>query len=415
MWRAGRLHGRVRRAFREGDVLDCVARNDRPHGLAVRHYRNGDTYVGYMEDGRRHGYGVYSWANGDSYEGNWVRGRMNGVGRKRMAGGDVLDGSFAANQAAGYCRKQFAATGDVHEGMYARDMRHGAWRAANPRSAALRHSYVSAASRRAGHVPLERRLDVLGHVGARRAERLGLPDHRNGYVERRLVRAPRSACARPLRASHSGRARVRLCVCARRRRGVRHGWGTHARADGRSRRERWSAGRRVDAHAHPAAPHAAGHDATALDDAASVDDAAAHDDEAAHDAAARGGAGAPTAVGAEAGSDDDDEDDADLGGGALLSAAAAEHGVESLTLAQLEAAEARPALHVSLPLAQASARGARRRKSRRRRSRGNSMGSEPDAGQRAAEAGRAWQQRRGDTDALSSLDSGGAAHPPPRA
>ena len=86
----------------------------------------GDEYVGEFHCGVFQGKGTFTWGStGDRYEGFWYKGRMHGEdGKKTTASGDEFIGTFVKGRATGYGIKHFAC-GDVHDGMYRKDKRHG--------------------------------------------------------------------------------------------------------------------------------------------------------------------------------------------------------------------------------------------------------------------------------------------------
>ncbi|ETV98571.1 hypothetical protein, variant [Aphanomyces invadans] len=103
-------------------------------GEGVKTYRNGNEYRGRFDRGVQSGFGTFHWrSTGNVYAGMWVANTMDGYGRMEyMPSMPLADsgrchvyvGTFAKGEFHGHGRIEYA-NGDVYEGAFERNVRHG--------------------------------------------------------------------------------------------------------------------------------------------------------------------------------------------------------------------------------------------------------------------------------------------------
>jgi len=121
-WRGGKMHGRGKYVWANGDIYEGDFREDKFHGRGKGVWANGDTYEGDWSEDKQHGRGKEVWANGDTYEGDWSENKKHGRGVYSCAvdgktslpgldyswsAGDRYDGGYKANVRHGACTYTF--------------------------------------------------------------------------------------------------------------------------------------------------------------------------------------------------------------------------------------------------------------------------------------------------------------------
>ena len=153
-WSEGKFHGQGKEAYPDGRVYEgqfsqgqkqgsgkmiyqkkpgCRARgfyegewaNDKFNGFGKEGLPNGNIYEGYFKDGQRHGEGLMEYvkvpgsvADG-KYQGDWVEGKYNGRGKEKYKNGNVYEGQFKNDKRHGKGRMEYALrAGAKFEGYY---------------------------------------------------------------------------------------------------------------------------------------------------------------------------------------------------------------------------------------------------------------------------------------------------------
>ena len=107
----GKLHGRGRIEWVNGNVYEGEFANGLPSGAGRLSFGNDNLYEGQWREGLMSGRGELRYHNGNRYRGEFVRGEFQGKGRFENASGDVYEGDFSRGEFSGtgrYARKDGA-------------------------------------------------------------------------------------------------------------------------------------------------------------------------------------------------------------------------------------------------------------------------------------------------------------------
>ena len=90
--RNGKLNGRSKSLFQNGNRYDGEWHEGERHGQGVQVWADGSHYEGEWRDGKFSGRGIFTWKNGSSFDGEWRDAKPNGLGRMVWANGTIYSG-----------------------------------------------------------------------------------------------------------------------------------------------------------------------------------------------------------------------------------------------------------------------------------------------------------------------------------
>ncbi len=120
----GKMNGKGRAYFANGDRHYGNFRDDKKHGFGIYSKRDGAGYKGEYQNGMRHGHGVQVWADGSRYEGPFIDDQMHGRGAYYFGNGNRYEGPFVNGRMEGF-GSAYYANGNRYEGPFKDDKMHG--------------------------------------------------------------------------------------------------------------------------------------------------------------------------------------------------------------------------------------------------------------------------------------------------
>jgi hypothetical protein len=95
----GKIEGKGKRTYSNGNVYEGEFLNDMPNGKGKLVRTDGAIYIGNFLSGKYSGYGVMTEANGSKYEGNWFDGMRHGKGKITYPGQKSIAVEYANGKA----------------------------------------------------------------------------------------------------------------------------------------------------------------------------------------------------------------------------------------------------------------------------------------------------------------------------
>ena len=124
-WKDGEWHGKGAFSAANGDVYLGDFSRGRFHGRGMLHFHDGGFYKGDWFLGKKHGNGTFYYANGDLYEGGWVDDLKSGRGSMWFWDGSLYEGYWRMGLKQGWGRETIQRTGEVFEGQFRANLKHG--------------------------------------------------------------------------------------------------------------------------------------------------------------------------------------------------------------------------------------------------------------------------------------------------
>ena len=112
------------RRYFSGSKYEGELKSNQRHGQGTKTWKDGSAYEGSWVDDKREGHGVMRTADG-TYTGEWRNNMREGRGTIEFSNGSKYEGEFLGNEPHGEGKWNYAGSGNVFEGQYARGVAEG--------------------------------------------------------------------------------------------------------------------------------------------------------------------------------------------------------------------------------------------------------------------------------------------------